>query len=47
MDRPRLKFYLVLALFLGWVVGLGAMSYYSADRPRTLPASPEPTSIPR
>ncbi len=47
MDRLRLKFYLALALLLGWVAGLGVMSYYSADRPRTLPASPAPTPISR
>lgn len=37
MDRPRFRFFLALALFIGWVIGLGAMAWFSADRPRPLP----------
>ncbi len=34
MDRRRLKFFLALTLFAGWVLGLGAMALFSGDRPR-------------
>ena len=42
MDRGRLKFFLALTLFVGWVVGLGAMAFYSADPPR--PRRPSPVA---
>lgn len=38
MDRRRLMFFLALTLFVGWVIGLGAMAFFSADRPRPRPS---------
>jgi hypothetical protein len=40
MDRGRLRFFLALALFAGWAIGLGAMAWLSADRPRPRPPTP-------
>jgi hypothetical protein len=34
MDRGQFRFLLALTLFVGWVIGLGAMALFSADRPR-------------
>ncbi len=40
MDRRRLRFWLALTLYAGWVLGLGAMAWLSGDRPQTRPAAP-------
>ena len=40
MQRSRLMFLLVSMLFAGWVMGLGAMAFLSADRPRPLVSTP-------
>ena len=45
MDRRRLRFFLALTLFAGWVCGLGAMAWFSGDRPQVRP--PVPASVPR
>ncbi len=42
MDRRRLRFYLALALFVGWVCALGAMARFSGDRPQARPSAPAP-----
>ncbi len=42
MDRRRWKFYLALALFSGWVLGLGAMAWFSGDRPQARPLAASP-----
>jgi hypothetical protein len=40
MNQRYLNFALALSLFAGWVVGLGAMAWLSADRPQTRPPVP-------
>jgi len=40
MNRGHLRFSLALALFVGWVIGLGVMAFYSADPPRQRPTVP-------
>ncbi len=42
MDRRRLKFFLALTLFAGWVLGLGAMALVSGDRPQARASAPAP-----
>ena len=42
MDRRHLKFALALTLYVGWVLGLGAMAWLSADRPQIRPSLPAP-----
>ena len=45
MKHARIRFYVVLTLFVAWVIGLGVMASTSADKPRTaLPAAPLPRS---
>ena len=40
MNRRLLNFVLALFLFMGWVLGLGAMAWLSADRPQPRPLAP-------
>jgi hypothetical protein len=45
MDRARLRFFAVLALFVAWAIGLGVMAYTSAEKPRNdepAPTTPRP-----
>jgi len=34
-----MRFLLALTLYAGWVLGLGAMAWFSGDRPRPRPPS--------
>ena len=34
MDRRRGKFLLALALYAGWLAGLGSLAYLSGSRPQ-------------
>jgi hypothetical protein len=38
MDRRHLRFVLALALYVSWVLGLGAMAWLSGDRPQPRPS---------
>ncbi|WP_435011223.1 hypothetical protein P12x_002524 [Tundrisphaera lichenicola] len=40
MDRQRLRFFLALALFLGWVLALGTLAWLSGEKPQLRASAP-------
>jgi hypothetical protein len=40
MELRQRKFYLALALYLGWILCLGVMAFTSGEPPRPRPAQP-------
>jgi hypothetical protein len=40
MELRRRKFFLALALYLGWIICLGFMAFTSGDPPRPRSAQP-------
>jgi hypothetical protein len=42
MDRRRLRFFLALSLFAGWVLGLGTLAWFSGERPQLRAPAPAP-----
>jgi hypothetical protein len=40
MDRRRIRFFLALTLFVGWVLGLGTLAWRSGERPQIRASTP-------